>query len=410
MKKPLIFLRDLIWVSEETRREIVKKIITKAERRNISVKPVLEYQRLMRDIREELVNLSDEYEFISDGDQVDFSSNNNVMFTKKVLNRFIKEEGGLNIQRRNIDILYLYIDGEPYKQNNHNTAGKGGKEETGSNIRLPLIITGYIFLLAVITFFSFKYTEANKDLNAAAKSKKVLKENFNEKENRYKHALETFTKEFFQFNKYSELAYDSLKIPDSAVLLENNFNSNSVLPTKPNPEGIILKYTFREDTVRNYVFTSKPGIKECTYLNSGYGFGFGKTNCPGNCFRNINLSYDRQPNCTLLEIVFPKERYVGYLTFKWVEVGNNWGSGGYVYINKNKDHIGIDPYHYVGIFPPSRMQVNVEPRNFISKVDATVKTIDIAVWDISNESEIFINDIMVYGKETGNGLKAHNIN
>jgi hypothetical protein len=88
---------------------------------------------------------------------------------------------------------------------------------------------------------------------------------------------------------------------------------------------------------------------------------------------------------------------ITYISFQWVEINGNWGSSGNVFINGGK--IGFEPYQFIGNWPNSNLIKDETVRNFKCSVNAKTKYLDIAVQDIADESEIFIDNIEICGKK-----------
>jgi len=260
-------------------------------------------------------------------------------------------------------------------------------------IQKLLVILGLIISCLIIIYLIFIINNLSKD-NASLKNEyDKLSLIHNKSETEYQSIINNlYNPEYFNLHQFNEKGYDSLKIPARPLLFKANFNEIGNVFRKNSSylvQGIELKPIFIKDS-----FDVQPGIKTCRILD-GLAFGFGKSRCTGDCFL-LGSTYDKQNYLCILRISFTKDTYISYITFKWVEVGGNWGSSGFIYINGNPKYIGKDPYQYIGIWPPSNKINDERYRNYRCKVDTYAKYIDIAVWDISYESEIFINNIYVW--------------
>ncbi len=69
------------------------------------------------------------------------------------------------------------------------------------------------------------------------------------------------------------------------------------------------------------------------------------------------------------------------------------------FINQKNTTLGKYPNNFFGIVPASNYLIDESVHRLVLEIDTLVKTIDITVIDIANESEIFINEIKVYGNK-----------
>lgn len=132
-------------------------------------------------------------------------------------------------------------------------------------------------------------------------------------------------------------------------------------------------------------FNSAPGIKGVTNFGSIRSFGFGYSACPASCFRNF---------VSVLRVTFPSPTYVSRIAFSEMELYDNWGSHGSVFA----DGAFLNASDF-GRFPNDRQPDSAFRRREIG-VGAFVTNIVLEVVDITSSSEIFIDDLIVYGLST----------
>lgn len=133
-------------------------------------------------------------------------------------------------------------------------------------------------------------------------------------------------------------------------------------------------------------FNESPGIKNITELGSTKAFGFGRSTCGANCFMNF---------VTEFTISLATPTYVSSLSFKEIELYGNWGSQGRIFVDGtpltgNDFDFGRGPNDG----PPDTSRSRYYP------VERKVSTIKLQVRDITNESEIFIDDLQIKGTPT----------
>ena len=368
------------------------KILSIAKEKDIGIEPI-QYERLLKDMELKMSDFAAVYDFILDGRPVDFSKENFAMFKSKVLKTFfhskLKDEI-ITLQKKNLDILCFYAfdtDWFEYRRKLHpelngtNGSPERTEERLNNVIRiinrntLNYLLISFLFITTMA--FLVKYFE--------------LKSIISEKEQKYKSSLTSLTEQFKKFTKFNYHYYDSLLIPENEpVILEIDF------------DGINKDYNnfpYRYEIIVNKNgsgIKSDAGIKPCPQLGKSMAFGFGQRHCASGCYKYIeNMLYYNQPNSTILRIKLLKKYHLTYLTFKWVEVGQNWGSIGYVYINGIR--MGNIIYNSMGNYPPSNMLKDERLTEYRARLDEFSDKIDFHVFDISNESEIFINDILIYG-------------
>lgn len=132
-------------------------------------------------------------------------------------------------------------------------------------------------------------------------------------------------------------------------------------------------------------FNSAPGIKSVTDLGSTKAFGFGRSSCGASCFESY---------VTKLTITFPSATYVSTISFKTMELYGNWGSYGDLYVDGAKfttDTTGFDK------LPRNDFTADTIPRTINYTIGKTVTNLEFKVGDITSSSEIFIDDLVIYG-------------
>jgi hypothetical protein len=131
-------------------------------------------------------------------------------------------------------------------------------------------------------------------------------------------------------------------------------------------------------------FISPPGVKGLTNFGSQKAFGFGKSVCSASCFRNFVSS---------LKITFAIPVFVSKIEFSEMELGSNWGSHGQIY----GDGVSL-PDSDFGREPQDDRQADTVPRFHSVTVGKSVSTLVIEVENISNISEIFLDDLIISGQ------------
>jgi hypothetical protein len=133
------------------------------------------------------------------------------------------------------------------------------------------------------------------------------------------------------------------------------------------------------------------GIKDITEFGSTKAFGFGKSTCGADCW---------DANITKLIIQFPTPTYVSYISFKEIELYGNWGSGGKVFIDGDPLIInGRQVSETFGRLPYNDYIADTTYRTQTLLINKTISTIEIQSWDITNVSEIFIDDLQIFGAD-----------
>ena len=408
MKISYTFKTYEVTIDSEKVDDLRDKIKEVACNYGITVEPAIQFVLLRNSIINIMSNqLSNHYEFVYEGKEVDFEQND-VMFSVSILKRLFSKDRNHHItyQLKNLDILSFYAYGcswyEKYPQTNGFDDSNFGQGNSNSIIDSKqakienetsnenIIITNekhrtktynkYLFGILCLVFAAFIYVlwlyfSIDDEYKTFGR--------------KYQTIMQRFFAEYNSMKGFNPLYYDTLQIADTTrAIFHKNFNIDTYLNFRDAFKISIIK--------SNDNFQSEPGFKKCDILG-GIAFGFGTTYCQSDCNKIYETKYLNQNNTTILRITLPDYKFITYLTFKWVEIGSNWGSGGYVYLNKDSIKTGNEPYHYIGIFPPSNLLKDETVRNYRIKLDKRAKDIDIVISDIADGSEIFINDIIVYG-------------
>lgn len=142
---------------------------------------------------------------------------------------------------------------------------------------------------------------------------------------------------------------------------------------------------------RNGNYTKDPAISYISNFGS-YVFGFGKSDCYADCY-NRNGNFYEQPYSTTIRITFSKPTYISSISFREAELDGNWGSVGYLLVD-GENITGDQPY---GINPNSTGEADASVRFRLYSINKSVNVVEFGVWDITNASEIFIDDIVIRG-------------
>jgi len=155
-------------------------------------------------------------------------------------------------------------------------------------------------------------------------------------------------------------------------------------------QRVILSEDFEDNQLDSLItietigaFNSPSGIKGRTEFGSEKAFGFGLSNCGANCFDNY---------ITKMKITLPEPTYVSSISFKEMELFDNWGSDGALFID------GVpftDGFRNFGRLPYNDRISDTSFRSQEFHIDTTATLIEIWVRDITNRSEIFIDDLLI---------------
>lgn len=129
-------------------------------------------------------------------------------------------------------------------------------------------------------------------------------------------------------------------------------------------------------------FLSSPGIKTFAAIEGSKAFGFGRSTNRFNSFGNFVTSFT---------ITFDEPTLVSSLSFREMEVFDNWGSNGYVL----GDGLLIGSSSSFGRLPYNDRIADSSFRIVDLPVNQTVTTLVLRVEDITDLSEIYIDQISV---------------
>jgi hypothetical protein len=130
-------------------------------------------------------------------------------------------------------------------------------------------------------------------------------------------------------------------------------------------------------------FASIPGAKPLTNFGSAAAFGFGSSFCPFNCF---------DAHVSSLTINLGSPTFVSTLAFDETELFGNWGSGGAILLDGAL--FGTTHFDY-GRLPYNDLIADPTFRSRSFALNQAVTTIELRVRDITNLSEIFIDNLTV---------------
>jgi PKD repeat protein len=128
-------------------------------------------------------------------------------------------------------------------------------------------------------------------------------------------------------------------------------------------------------------YTSAPGIINNTNFGSAKAFSFGRSTCGSSCFNNY---------VTTLIITFPAPTYVDSIKWKEMEISGNWGSQGQVLL----DDV-VFAGATLGAMPVNSGVPDATPQLKNFSINQMVTTIKFKVSDITNASEIILDDLQI---------------
>ena len=168
--------------------------------------------------------------------------------------------------------------------------------------------------------------------------------------------------------------------------------SHSLAPAKETAaQTVLLSEDFEDGFLDDQIlvsttgtFNDTPMIKPTTQFGSTKAYGFGRSTCGSSCFGDFT---------TTLTIVFSEPTYISTLSFKAAELYDNWGSFGFIKVDGLRISNVDDFAHPIdnGHIPDSGFR----DKRFI--INERVTQIDLLVWDITNLSEVFIDDLLLTG-------------
>jgi len=388
------------------------------------------YDTITRDIFKKMADLCDEYEFYYENEAIDFKSYTTFMFSQKVLKDLFSDKAKNSenyiIRSKNLDILSFYAYGKPWqdvlldhkkeeekgnenvKENNHEISNDSNQPiieqlspesnitETPSiqsntfKFKSIIMIAQYPIFLAIIIFFGTKYFNIRSQITEKDREYQKLREIYQTHENQYQSTIRWLSNDWLKFNKFDYKYYDTAKAPKTTpTLFLKRFIIDTSFHYMNNATVEIIK--------SNCNFINPPGIKDCNKFGGSYAFGFGNTDCPSDCLEHFDeVPYYKQPYCVIFRVNFNSMKDIEYISFQWVQLGRSWGSQGCVFVNNKL--VGDPQYQRFGNNPASNFLIDETVRNFKSRVNERASYVDIVVWDITNESEIFIDNILISGK------------
>lgn len=163
----------------------------------------------------------------------------------------------------------------------------------------------------------------------------------------------------------------------SLIGLSNGYSQHILL--SENFESDILNPMITVQTVGT--FNSYPGIKSNTNFGSTKAFGFGLSTCPANCFSNYT---------SMLTITFPSPTFVDSIKWSEMELFGNWGSQGEIHLDGN-----VLSGSSMGALPVNSGIPDAFPRYQAYGINQTVTTIAFYMTDITNTSEVTIDDLEI---------------
>jgi hypothetical protein len=171
----------------------------------------------------------------------------------------------------------------------------------------------------------------------------------------------------------------------------------TALPQTPN--GVLLSENFENGSIDPRIsittrgtFTAPAGIALTSVLDGSHAFGFGKSSCHVNCW------FD---DAVFLTITFQGGTNISTLSFSSVELGGNWGSQGYIFIDPpilaattNEAPQGVVTNAF-GLFNSQPNNTATAASNYVFSIQRYVTNIVIMVEDITDISEIYVDDLLI---------------
>jgi hypothetical protein len=169
-----------------------------------------------------------------------------------------------------------------------------------------------------------------------------------------------------------------------------------VVPAGP-PAGALLSESFegaldpRISVQVTGTFSTAPSARSAANFGSSRAFGFGLAGCGANCFFSF---------VSTLRIAFPSPQSVGRIEFKEMELLSNWGSGGGVFVDgqpltPNTSPPNFNAYNDFGRLPYNDLRPDTTFRSRSFPVGRMVTSIELRVADITNRSEIYVDDLVI---------------
>jgi hypothetical protein len=141
---------------------------------------------------------------------------------------------------------------------------------------------------------------------------------------------------------------------------------------------------------------SGAGIKDTTALDGAKAFGFGLSACPASCFN----AYE-----SVLTVDLGAPTFIGSIRLKYRELFGDWGT----WLGVSVDGVAIagsgpsscGPFCFDG--PPgfNSFVPDASYSEVIFQTDRVGQVISIGVTDITNQSEMYIDDLLILGEDAG---------
>lgn len=195
--------------------------------------------------------------------------------------------------------------------------------------------------------------------------------------------------------------YISIQGSDASGNTVNALLTLNITPAYTYPNGsVILSENFEGSAMDSRIsvistnnFTTPPGIKPMTQFGGEHAYGFGVSPCQASCFSGYQ---------TALHIALGTPTYVSTVSFKEMELFGNWGSTGYAYADGVSIISPSDPQgdgvQIWGRIPENDHHADNTYRTHTYSVNKVVSTIDLTVSDITNQSELFLDNLVIRGK------------
>ena len=152
----------------------------------------------------------------------------------------------------------------------------------------------------------------------------------------------------------------------------------------------VLSENFEDGVLDNRIsistigsFNLNPGIQSLTNFGSTKAFGFGLSTCGANCFNSF---------VTTLKITFAAPTFVGAIKFKEMELFDNWGSNGLISVDGVSLTGALSDF---GRLPYNDRIPDTIFRDRSFDVNRVVSSIVIGVYDITNLSQIALDDLVI---------------
>lgn len=156
---------------------------------------------------------------------------------------------------------------------------------------------------------------------------------------------------------------------DAAPILSENFESG------------VLDPRISIQTVGT--FSVPAGIQNTTDFGSTKAFGFGLSTCSANCFFDF---------VNTLHITLMQPTFIATISFDEKEKFDNWGSDGSIFTDGTPLGNGFRDF---GRLPYNDRQADTTFRSHVFDVNRIATAIDLRVADITNLSEIFIDNLVI---------------